>query len=320
MNRAARLVVSAGMLAVGAAGGAVAWGQTVAIVAAAAASSTDPRFTDPQAKLLGTGLLTAVDIINAATTTPTLEQLQAYDAVITWSNVDYQDEVALGSVLADYVDSGGGVVVAVFANTSVDPDRSLNGRWRADGYDIIPPALGATSTGTVSLGTILEPNSPVMQGVSTLSGGTLLSRPTTTDVSSHGFKIVLWSDGRTLAAGSTQFPNRFDIGLYPPSRDVNSAWWDPSTDGARLMANALLASMGGPPVVCSDIDFNNDGSLFDPTDVDAFFSVFSEGPCIPEAATCDGVDFNNDGSLFDPCDIDAFLLVFSEGPCTLCGE
>jgi len=31
---------------------------------------------------------------------------------------------------------------------------------------------------------------------------------------------------------------------------------------------------------CDDIDFNNDGSIFDPTDIDAFLSVFSEGPCI----------------------------------------
>ncbi|GEM_PF-2420065 len=31
---------------------------------------------------------------------------------------------------------------------------------------------------------------------------------------------------------------------------------------------------------CDDIDFNNDGSVFDPTDIDAFLSVFSEGPCI----------------------------------------
>jgi hypothetical protein len=75
-----------------------------------------------------------------------------------------------------------------------------------------------------------------------------------------------------------------------------------------------------PPVICNDIDVNNDGSSFDPTDIDAFLSVFSEGPCLPETATCDNIDFNNDGSLFDPCDIDAFLLVFSEGPCTLCGE
>ncbi len=73
------------------------------------------------------------------------------------------------------------------------------------------------------------------------------------------------------------------------------------------------------PQQCDSIDFNGDGSLFDPTDIDAFLSVFSEGPCIPAGATCNDIDFNNDGSLFDPCDIDSFLLVFSEGPCTLCG-
>ncbi|GEM_PF-1376887 len=70
---------------------------------------------------------------------------------------------------------------------------------------------------------------------------------------------------------------------------------------------------------CNDIDFNNDGNIFDPQDIDAFLSVFSEGPCIPATATCDDIDFNNDGGIFDPCDIDSFLLVFSEGPCTPCG-
>jgi hypothetical protein len=67
--------------------------------------------------------------------------------------------------------------------------------------------------------------------------------------------------------------------------------------------------------VCDSIDFNNDGSLFDPTDIDAFLSVFSEGPCLPAGTTCNDLDFNNDGSLFDPADIDSFLSVFSEGPC-----
>ncbi len=71
--------------------------------------------------------------------------------------------------------------------------------------------------------------------------------------------------------------------------------------------------------ICDSIDFNNDTSLFDPQDIDAFLSVYSEGPCVPPTATCNDIDFNNDSSLFDPCDIDAFLLVFSEGPCTPCG-
>jgi hypothetical protein len=85
---------------------------------------------------------------------------------------------------------------------------------------------------------------------------------------------------------------------------------------ARLIFDALEtggASLGNAP--CGDVDFNNDGSLFDPDDVDAFLSVFSEGACVPAGATCDEIDFDKDGSRFDPQDIDAFLRVFSEGSC-----
>ncbi len=67
--------------------------------------------------------------------------------------------------------------------------------------------------------------------------------------------------------------------------------------------------------LCDDIDFNNDGSQFDPQDIDAFLSVYGEGACVPATATCNDIDFNNDGSLFDPADIDGFLSVYSEGPC-----
>ncbi len=85
---------------------------------------------------------------------------------------------------------------------------------------------------------------------------------------------------------------------------------------------SAVLTLGTPPTgpTCDSIDFNNDTSVFDPIDIDAFLSVYGEGPCIPETATCNDIDFNNDGSLFDPCDIDSFLLVFSEGPCTACGS
>jgi hypothetical protein len=66
---------------------------------------------------------------------------------------------------------------------------------------------------------------------------------------------------------------------------------------------------------CDSVDFNDDGMIFDPTDIDAFMSVYSEGPCVPAQATCNDVDFNNDGSIFDVQDIEAFMRVFSEGPC-----
>lgn len=99
-----------------------------------------------------------------------------------------------------------------------------------------------------------------------------------------------------------------------------------SEDGSTLVgfglansnSNAPLVSFVAtilPPGVCDDIDFNRDGSRFDPVDIDAFLSVYSEGPCLPAGAQCRDIDFNNDGSLFDPRDIEAFLSVFSEGPC-----
>jgi hypothetical protein len=115
---------------------------------------------------------------------------------------------------------------------------------------------------------------------------------------------VLYTDGVSGVGGL----RRFDPQVGTPQSLLTTA-------GGRFISKLILT----PPIACNDIDINNDGSLFDPVDIDAFLSVFSEGPCVPETSTCDSIDFNNDGSLFDPCDIDSFLLVFSEGPCTLCG-
>lgn len=65
---------------------------------------------------------------------------------------------------------------------------------------------------------------------------------------------------------------------------------------------------------CSDVDYNNDGSIFDPQDIADFLTVYQEGDC-PSDCRCDSIDFNADCSIFDPVDIDAFLSVYSEGPC-----
>lgn len=219
----------------------------VAIVAAAATSSTAGQFTDPQAKLMATGQFNSVSIINASTSTPTLAQLQAFDAVMTWSNVNYQNNVAMGDVLADYVDSGGGVVVTVFANATTTAARVLGGRWVTGGYDIIP-APGASTTGSATLGSVLVPGHPIMQGVNTFAGGTSSFRPTTTDVRAGSTKVALWSDGKTLVAVGAN-PHRVDLGMYPPSNAVTASWWDQNTDGARLMANALTYSIPEPSAV-----------------------------------------------------------------------
>ncbi|MEW6198827.1 MAG: PEP-CTERM sorting domain-containing protein [Planctomycetota bacterium] len=223
-----------------------AWAQKpdVAIVAAASSTLTDPRFTDPQAKLLGTGQFNSVTIVDCITKTPTLAELLAYDAVITWSNTNYFSGEALGNVLADYVDAGGGVVVAVYANSTTTANRYLAGRWITGGYEVIPSRSG-TTTGQQFLGTILVPGHPIMQGVNTFDGGTSSARPTTVDVTAGSTKIAQWTDGKTLVAVGAN-PHRVDLGMYPPSNAVSSGFWNQTTDGAILMANALTYSIPEP--------------------------------------------------------------------------
>ncbi len=221
----------------------------VAICAAAAASNSGCQFTDVQTKLLATGQFSTVDIINVTTTgtgTPTLPQLLAYDAVICWTNVTPADNNAWGDVLADYVDQGGGVVVAVFANSSTTTGRHIGGRWQT-GYEVILDQSGNTS-GNASLGNVLLPAHPVMGGVTSLTGGSTMFRPTVTALEVGSFAVAEWSDGRVLVAQGLN-PRRVDLGFYPPSSDCLTTSWTPASDGALLMANALsfVASGGGCP-------------------------------------------------------------------------
>ncbi|CAG0953904.1 hypothetical protein PHYC_00352 [Phycisphaerales bacterium] len=257
----------------------------IALVAAAGG----PQSVDVINKLTGTGEFSTVTYINAQTVTPTLAELQAYDAVLCWSNNTFLSADGLGDVLADYVDAGGGVVVAVFATSTTTVGRSLGGRFRSGGYEIIP-TQGGNTTGAATLGTILLPGHPTMTGVSTFIGGTSSPRPTTTTVSSHGYHVALWSDGKTLVAASSTYPNRIDLGFYPPSRDGVSTSWDPATDGARMLANALLATMNITPPC--DTDVNCDGALngFDIQATEEAVNGDFTNFCLPSA------DLNGDGS------------------------
>ena len=86
--------------------------HALASVLIAGAPSTASWLNDVQAKIAGTGLISgSVDVLNVGSSTPTLAQLQAYDAVLFFSDASFADPTTFGNVLADYVDAGGGVVV-----------------------------------------------------------------------------------------------------------------------------------------------------------------------------------------------------------------
>jgi hypothetical protein len=153
------------------------------------------RVTDVQSKLNGTGLFTQVDVHDASTYTPTLAELQQYSAVLVFSQVSFNNSAALGDVLADFADAGGGVVVATFAfnNTSI----ALNGRIFSDGY--LPFTQAAQVSGTLRTLIPDVPTHPILAGVNTFDGGSG-SYHETVSLTAGAFQVAHWSNGDLLVA------------------------------------------------------------------------------------------------------------------------
>jgi hypothetical protein len=191
--------------------------------------------TDVQAKLQSFGVFPVVDLFNAQLATPTLSQLVAYDVLLVFSDSQFQNPVGLGNVIADYYDLGGRVVTAPFSQCS---SIALAGRWAdpAQGYAFIATA-GQTQPSD-SLGTVLEPSSPLMTGVSQLSAPSAYRCPGA--VINGGIVVAQWGVGPhpLVVRGVVQGRPRVDLNFYPPSSAVNGSFW--SGDGAALLRNALL--------------------------------------------------------------------------------
>lgn len=252
------------------AGAAISAGGTprVAIVAAAANTAnpqTNTRFTDARDMLAADGRFgAAADIAIINTTpfggggTPTLATLQQYDAVLTWSNDSHANSESLGDVMADYVDGGGAVVVAVFGNTSANVARQLRGRWLTGGYEVIPQggghlegpvgSTGGAPSGFVKMSAPLESH-PIFDAVVDVNLNWVdpptgapfgAHRPNTTLLAPNARKLALWEDGKTAVAISNLNPKRVDLGIHPVSELVNAGYYDLDSDADRMIANALF--------------------------------------------------------------------------------
>ena len=187
---------------------------------------------DVRCKLQNLDLFSRVHTIDAGSAmSPQLVSLLQYDAVLTWSDAPYGDATATGNVLADYVDQGHGVVQAL---------SSLEGRWHTEGYRPLTDGPLAEESGLTLLPDI--PGHAILAGVASFDGGArgyhsspvLLNRATTL--------VASWSNGQPMVGegGGPSGGRVIGLNMFPPSSDVMSELWDRNTDGARLIANALL--------------------------------------------------------------------------------
>ncbi len=148
-----------------------------------------------------------VDAMDVRATTPTLGDLLAYDVVVTWSNYPYADPIAMGNVLADYVDAGGAVVHSVF-NWYGSP-FGLAGRFMTDGYSPFI-SLSGNHFLTASLGAY-DPSHPIMAGVTSASD----YYRDYVDLAPDAELVASWNDGEEFVAtkGSVVAINSY-TGIY----------------------------------------------------------------------------------------------------------
>jgi hypothetical protein len=111
--------------------------------------------------------------------------------------------------------------------------------------------------------------------------------------------------------GPTLAPGVYYLGVAEYGALYQAFWTAQSVAGQTGTVDVTLVT-NLSAAACNDLDFNNDGNI-EPGDVDAYFSVLGEGPCLG-GTVCDSLDFNNDGNI-EPEDVDAYFSVLGEGPC-----
>ena len=128
----------------------------------------------PVGQLEDTGLFTSVEWIgdiseytgtanpNGGTFTPTLAQLLPYDAVLVYTNYAPADPAALGNVLAEYADAGGGLVIGAY---SFNTYPGIAGDIMTHGYSpLINNEFGYQGmvSGTLD---VKDPDDPIFSGI-----------------------------------------------------------------------------------------------------------------------------------------------------------
>lgn len=147
--------------------------------------------------------------------------LAGFDVVLLhnnnqWLSTGGVSPAQVGDVLADYVDAGGRVIAAHYANDFTGWE--IGGRFITSGYLPFLTATADRPAATYTLGTVLEPGHPVMSGIATLSvsGGAAVQA---TGIRPGATEIARWNNGDPLVAANA--------------------------DGTVVALNALVGDVGG---------------------------------------------------------------------------
>ncbi len=196
--------------------------------------SADDGNGEPMRSLLQAyGDLGMVDVYDARYGTPTLAELQAYDVVVTWSNYVYQDAVAMGNVLADYVDAGGKVINLMFSMGT--HGWQMGGRFMDAGYTAVN---GTSLNFAISCLGGYDAAHPVMSDPTVITSVCDYYRLGDTYLTPGAAAIAYWQDG-TIFVGVKDDQSVVSINAY-----VGPYYqWSGQMDA--VLHNAILWLVGG---------------------------------------------------------------------------
>lgn len=188
------------------------------------------------AYLMILGGFDAVDVIDQEATVP-LSTLTQYDAVVYFSNqMETQDPVAIGNVLADYADTGACLVIASFAWAD-QGTNTLAGRIITDG---ISPFVATGEPAYEYASMNWNDGSTIFDGVSSL---TTYFQNTVSTTFATVVNATL-DDGLPLVATRG---NVVAVNFYP-----DNFYQDPTGDFDMLFTNAVLSCLPPQPRIFSD--------------------------------------------------------------------
>jgi hypothetical protein len=178
---------------------------------------------------------------------PSFALLSQYDGVVALNDFPWSDWNALGTVLADYVDSGGVVFADVWNawDPLSDAEYALHGRWATGGYSPFDQTISGSQN--FQMAPVFDAANPVMTDVGILTNDFTYANTT---LAPGATKIAVWQNGSPAIAIKGRV---IATNAWFGDKPENSGQW------GRLVVNSIKSL--GAHVLTVKISGNGTGSL-----------------------------------------------------------
>jgi len=180
--------------------------------------------------LVLTGMFNSSDIdILPYPTTLSISDLLPYDVVLTWTNNVFDDPVNIGNVLKQYVDSGGGVVLATYCYSTT---WAIQGGILDGNYSPFLPTSGQTVSGVLNMGGLPFPEHPIFDNITDAPSYWTNPNYSNPPLNTGGILLAQDTDGNNVIAEN---PNGKVVGISVFPSSLN----DGNVETSLMFANAI---------------------------------------------------------------------------------